>query len=63
MKHPLSRCAASLVCTAPSLASREGAYGQPATPSLRGGAAGPGPCSVSLLGRVRLTGRGHLLEP
>ena len=43
MKHPLSRCAASPVCTVPSLASREGAYGQPARPSQRGG-----PCSVSL---------------
>ncbi len=48
MKHPLSRCAAFPVCTAPSLASREGAYGQPARPSQRGGAAGIGPCSVSL---------------
>lgn len=37
MKHPLSDC------VAPSLATREGAYGQPATPSLQGGL-----CSASL---------------
>ncbi len=39
MSYPLSRFAAS---------PRKGAYGQPATASLRGGAAGVGPCWLSL---------------
>ena len=55
MRHPLSRYAASPALHGASLlaAQGRGAYGQPATPSRRGGAAGLGPSSVSLAFRGR----------